>query len=517
MFHLTPFASKKYNVIHLLAPRTVLEQQMNRFSGLIRSKVNWRTKYKIPNLINRWREEMRKQRLPPAAIDYVIDELQYYDAIMDDKDKIEMSPVDGVWQSDTLLTPELCDEVLHHIKELERGSVPDWHPGSNNQVLDLVHPSLYCNHVLQEKKNSPNYQWIPSEVFVTSDTAEFKSRINNLDDVKHSKLYDVLNRIFYTVSLPLLKCVSLDWNVDQKKGEKVGYEGDKCFSNASYPVRIQPDAPDTWYEYPVRDEEDEDDEDDAYDNRTLKPLQVPKFDLRATLHRRQNAKKTNEFKFDQLQVIVKIATIVLTPESPTYPGGVWHIEGTELENIFCSQICYLESENISESRLSFRCAVGEPAYAQSDDKGILVIYGLENDESLINNMGSVLTVGKRCIAFPNLFQHKVEPFQLLDPSKCGHRRILVFFIVNPDVRIPSTATLEPKQISLYRDRMIPECLKNSFIIDPLWDMIIQYSGDHIWTLEEAREHRVKLMHERKFIQSKQNEVFFEREFSLCEH
>ena len=29
----------------------------------------------------------------------------------------------------------------------------------------------------------------------------------------------------------------------------------------------------------------------------------------------------------QLQVIVKLANIELTPEKPEYPGGVWHVEG----------------------------------------------------------------------------------------------------------------------------------------------------------------------------------------------
>ena len=30
--------------------------------------------------------------------------------------------------------------VLENVPDNEK----DWHPGSNNQVLDLVHPSLYC-------------------------------------------------------------------------------------------------------------------------------------------------------------------------------------------------------------------------------------------------------------------------------------------------------------------------------------------------------------------------------------
>ena len=33
-------------------------------------------------------------------------------------------------------------------------------------------------------------------------------------------------------------------------------------------------------------------------------------------------------KNETLQVIVKLANIILTPEQPDYPGGKWHVEGS---------------------------------------------------------------------------------------------------------------------------------------------------------------------------------------------
>lgn len=35
----------------------------------------------------------------------------------------------------------------------------------------------------------------------------------------------------------------------------------------------------------------------------------------------------NDFNHKGLQVIVKLATIYLTPEKPSYAGGSWHVEG----------------------------------------------------------------------------------------------------------------------------------------------------------------------------------------------
>lgn len=68
----------------------------------------------------------------------------YYLSIKDGS--IEVAAVDYTWQSDTLIDEKLRDELIAGVSVLE--DVPDakkdWHPGSNNQVLDLVHPSLFC-------------------------------------------------------------------------------------------------------------------------------------------------------------------------------------------------------------------------------------------------------------------------------------------------------------------------------------------------------------------------------------
>ena len=40
-----------------------------------------------------------------------------------------------------------------------------------------------------------------------------------------------------------------------------------------------------------------------------------------------HVKRTISLKGKTLQVIVKLANIVLTPEKPEYSGGTWHVEG----------------------------------------------------------------------------------------------------------------------------------------------------------------------------------------------
>lgn len=69
---------------------------------------------------------------------------------------------------------------------------PDWHPGSNQQVRDLVHPSLYC-YVKPNVPEEERYAWLPSEFEIDSlGVVNVKSYINNL----HEKYYDVIERTF---------------------------------------------------------------------------------------------------------------------------------------------------------------------------------------------------------------------------------------------------------------------------------------------------------------------------------
>lgn len=42
-----------------------------------------------------------------------------------------------------------------------------------------------------------------------------------------------------------------------------------------------------------------------------------------------DVKKTVSLRGRTLQLIVKLANIILTPEKPEYPGGKWHVEGAQ--------------------------------------------------------------------------------------------------------------------------------------------------------------------------------------------
>jgi len=81
---------------------------------------------------------------------------------------------------------------------------------------------------------------------------------------------------------------------------------------------------------------------------------------------------------------------------------------------------------------------------QSEFQSLEEYYGIQNEEAAIQELGEVVTRADRLLAFPNVLQHSVQPFKLADPSKPGHRKILAMFLVDPHVRVISTANVPPQ-------------------------------------------------------------------------
>ncbi|MER8092440.1 DUF4246 domain-containing protein [Streptomyces goshikiensis] len=486
--------------IAFAAPRTLRELEMMRCSAHLRAKPGWFDKRNDGEIVGRWTREALAQGLTEAQVRYVLAELAHYAALRDGRTGVEVSAVDGVWQSDALVDDELRSRlreavrVLEEVPEAER----DWHPGSGGQVLDLVHPSLFClvNEVsggperawlnptdrYSKYEFSERFQWLPTDVDVSDDgDVAFRSYVNNVHPEVHRELAAVLPELFARLR-PLFENVLTDLRHRR-------------------PLRIEAD-PYGWYDSePQRPEKFPHGDDEAYaealsawelalddwwENRSPVVPDAPDF----TPPERPGASDRVDLRGRRLQVIVKLATIHLTPEQPEYAGGSWHVEGMVNERIVSTGIYYWESENITESQLSFRAALDDPEYEQNDDNGLREVYGLEDEDALNQTLGSASTPAGRCLAFPNVLQHRVGSFRLADTTRPGHRKILAFFLVDPSESIVSTSDVPPQQ---------------------------PWSDTSTMTLEQAKEHREQLMRERKFFVAEHNDQLYEREFSLCEH
>ncbi|KAF5682043.1 duf1665 domain-containing protein [Fusarium circinatum] len=217
-----------------------------------------------------------------------------------------------------------------------------------------------------------------------------------------------------------------------------------------------------------------------------------------------DVKTTGFFKDKkQIQVIVKLANIHLTPESPSYDGGSWHTEGQLNEHIVSTALYYYDSENITGCTLSFRTNTedlsDEISYNQYEHGPIYRTFAIERDGDRQQYIGSVHTKAGRAVFFPNLMQHRVLPFKLVDRMKPGHRKILALFLVDPAIPIISTPNVPPQQKNWWDQHR----LHNG---ESLPDSVNDKASDAEWPmgLDEAKVLRLQLMDERTSIQEQEH-------------
>ena len=476
-------------------------------------------------------------------------------------------------------------------------TVPDWHPGSNNQVMDLVDPSLYCyapESVPADEFGYPAFlrsqlQWLPAEFKVSGDAeARQLSYINNVDPAKHGPEVEAVVTDALGCFLPLLRTCRDPTNtteiviedepelddLEQKEVDEVSASMmaelvDGGWWHGEYPLydfyerhelvgkvdvvtkgmaapscsvfedtlfallkeykfdnkdgSVQEVATELGYGI-LTDTTIEGDGDEllrkvaafviacskhedatahrarvctlvnkAFEKQPATWMRREVYDLKTQAVKRkaeEMAMRRREVEGtfplevgSNLQVIVKAADIVLTPDNPVYPGGTWHPEGMH-ENIVATCIYYYKQENVTSSHLEFREEVddAELDYPDGEHQHIFLRYRVENGDEKNKWRGEVSTPEGRCIVFPNDLQHRAAPFQLVDDTKPGVWKMLVFFVVDPAKPTTSSASVPRQQ-----------------------DVI---------TLEKAKGNRERLMEARRSYIVARNEECTE-EISLC--
>ncbi|OKP10975.1 hypothetical protein PENSUB_3579 [Penicillium subrubescens] len=515
--------------------------------NVITDKPEWERKVFDEHIIAKWREEVAQSGhdATPKMMDWIVKELQWKAGILEESGFVEVFD-GGVVKSDTVISKELQDALKEVVVPFE--NVPeeerDYHPGSDNKVVNLVHPSLFPviygrTHVLPDRaiglddcidsmgkgqwlprpkeeeaipdkhpyeyRNQPHppvlstkFQWLPCDVKITEDGGcQILSYINNAHPVKHRALYDVVEKILaQTIPLWEQSLSEKEYNTNRiKYTGQVEYEDDGS----------------TEPQFPEGDDVEVEDEDKYgeilaawYTSRKIVKPEPGEFKVREIT----KANFLKHFPEGKIQVIVKLANIELAPEKPAYEGGSWHIEGQLNERIAASAIYYYDSENITPNSLAFRHRgmndMDDISYEQDRHDFVQQVYGYHedldnyNDDLITQELGSVVTKEGRIITFPNTLQHQVSPFSLADASKPGHRKILALFLVDPHTRIISSANVPPQ-----REDWRP-ATNSGEIVNTI-------------TMEEAKAYRVELMKERGLKAEESNALFEMGHFHLCEH
>ncbi|KAJ1507217.1 hypothetical protein HMI54_015485 [Coelomomyces lativittatus] len=410
----------------------------------------------------------------------------------------------SVVSSDNLIPQALHEVFLKEINHMAEDSKYDFQPGSEKKIMNLIHPSLFSYEKITEEAK--------------------RLRLLILERLRETRHYDINKR-------SLVRTSGYHWLPTDVKVDEEGQCKFMSYVNNLF-IDIYPNL------YPILE--------------SILSCFIPLFEKCL----KRNLKNT------QLQVIVKAADYILKP-GESYEGN-WHLEGTQQEHIVASGIYYYEVTNaIVDEGLSFRRQGDRDTdwpgeyhseyidwiekklrdffvkYNQMDtqlNKSIdeirltksLIFFLLE--DTIIRNapethiqtvpIGHVETKPGRCVVFPNEIQHKVTGIHALSTAKQEQkRRILCFFLIDPDQPIPSSLSVKPQQkihtMNLYHDLLKGWEVNGTFLPSDVINQIINHFVTGL-TLREALERRVRFMYDRRILSSRENNCF-EEDFTLCEH
>ena len=86
-----------------------------------------------------------------------------------------------------------------------------------------------------------------------------------------------------------------------------------------------------------------------------------------------------------------------------------------------------------------------------DDVWLNQVYGMNNGDPAIQEIGPVLLRKGRMVSYPSTLQCRIGPFELKDKSKPGHATGLAMYLVDPNIRIISTANVPPQRLDWTRE------------------------------------------------------------------
>ena len=243
---------------------TQREIDMVRMINEITDKTGWTSKVSNEEIVSKWRREA--SGMTEAMFQWCIQELRDKASIYESCQMIRVLDIQtSIVKSDSVIPldlqqtlSELCANLLD-ANEADR----DWHPRSDNKVLNLVHPSLYplvygktrhlpsgridlentmssfglgdiCKVTLRASTPEPEmfgrrleaskwsnwFVWLPCDVSWNEDgSVRIASYINNLHPAKFKALYPVIET-FIAKSVPLWEaCMRVDFDDAPKRIE----------------------------------------------------------------------------------------------------------------------------------------------------------------------------------------------------------------------------------------------------------------------------------------------------------
>jgi len=116
-----------------------------------------------------------------------------------------------------------------------------------------------------------------------------------------------------------------------------------------------------------------------------------------------------------------------------------------------------------------------------------------------------------------VYQHKVEPFELVDKTKSGRRTIVAFFLCDPSYQVYSSSKVPPQNVDWLKAILFAGSITKSSLLDLPWEIkerIVNILVEDGSLLDRggAEAARAELMEERSNFVRVQDENNFEAEY-----
>ncbi|XJO73829.1 hypothetical protein BDV3_004745 [Batrachochytrium dendrobatidis] len=435
--------------------RTLVEMRYIQYLQCILCKPMWWIDITNQHIVEQWRADSLDQNISPSTFNLALEQLEFFVKQLvcsgsDGFGTIVPGPVEQTYILDNGIPDNVHTRLMTNVSDIEHGS----NHNTGQMVHNLIDASMYsvvygqtmiaplsirlkyttmvpCDILLSTRLVSDTpiingdpkfislkFQCLPSEFRVEQDgSVTINSYINNLNPIWHRDMYKCIAKIFKCF-VPMFESLFRTMDpmfkyIDIHNGTK-GYE----LPNQSDYGGVRPNT------------------------RVTRPVYVPT--LPEHFESKYEPAKPVSLRGRNLQVIVKLTNIQLTPSKPKYNEGNWHIEGPINESIAAIGLYYYDVENITTPKLDFRVAV-DSFYQIASEMYWKDVYGIDEESPRNQYIGSLEVSNGRCVVYPNRYQHKEQSFELADPTQPGHCKILTFFVVNPACRIVSTAHVAPQQ------------------------------------------------------------------------
>ncbi|OAJ39488.1 hypothetical protein BDEG_23327 [Batrachochytrium dendrobatidis JEL423] len=374
--------------------RTLVEMRYIQYLQCILCKPMWWIDITNQHIVEQWRTDSLDRNISPSTFNLALEQLGVFAKQLvcngsDGLGTIVPGPVEQTYILDNGIPDNVYTRLMTNVSDIEHGS----NHNTGQMVHNLINASMYsvvygqtmiapldirlkyttmapCDILLSTRlvsnvpiiDSSPKFisrkfQCLPSEFRVEQDgSVTINSYINNLNPIWHRDMYKCIAKIF--------KCfVPMFESLIRTMDPRFKYI-DICNRTKGYKPPSQSDRggmePDT---------------------QLIRPVYVPT--LPEHFQSKYELAKPVSLRGCNLQVIVKLTNIQLTPSKPKYDEGDWYIEGPINESIVATGLYYYDVENITTPKLDYRAAV-DFYYQIASDMYWKDVYDIINRESRRN-------------------------------------------------------------------------------------------------------------------------------------